>query len=232
MRELALENPSSTRVFEKLGIDYCCGGNISLEHACQAANVGINQVLVFLEKAQAAPAMQKDRDWQIEPLAALVAHIQSNHHKYTRDEIARLMPLLEKVCLVHGKRHSELLMAKSEFRALAQELSLHMMKEEMVLFPYIVRMEEAVIASEPVLPAPFGTVQNPIAAMEREHDSAGDLLRSLRTLTNGYTPPANACVSYRTLYAALKEFEQDLHHHIHLENNLLFPRAVEMKAKH
>lgn len=232
VRELALENPSSTRVFEKLGIDYCCGGNISLEHACQAANVGIDQVLDSLEKAQTAPAMQKDRDWQIELLAALIAHIQSTHHKYTRGEIARLMPLFEKVCSVHGNRHSELLMAKSEFRVLAQELSLHMMKEEMVLFPYIVRMEEAAIASEPVLPAPFGTVQNPIAAMAREHDSAGDLLRSLRTLTNGYTPPANACVSYKTLYAALGEFEQDLHQHIHLENNLLFPRAVEMEARH
>jgi regulator of cell morphogenesis and NO signaling len=104
-----------------------------------------------------------------------------------------------------------------------------MMKEEMVLFPYIERMEEAVIEGEPILPAPFGTVQNPAAAMAREHDSAGDLLRRLRTLTNNYTPPQDACVSYKTLYSTLEEFERDLHEHIHLENNGLFPRAIEME---
>src|SRR5262245_34949682 len=108
VRELALENPSSTRVFEKLGIDYCCGGNISLEQTCRTASLDIDQVVDSLEKAQATPAMQKDRDWQIEPLAALIAHIQSTHHKYTCEEIARLDPLFKKVCAVHGKNHPEL----------------------------------------------------------------------------------------------------------------------------
>jgi len=109
---------------------------------------------------------------------------------------------------------------------------MHMMKEEMVLFPYVVRMEKAVLQKEPVLPAPFGTVQNPVSMMMHEHDSAGEALRVMRKASGGYMPPADACASYQTLYRALVEFEADLHQHIHLENNILFPRAIEMEKKH
>jgi regulator of cell morphogenesis and NO signaling len=105
-----------------------------------------------------------------------------------------------------------------------------MMKEEMVLFPYIVRMEESVIQKEPVVPPPFGTVQNPVAMMIHEHDSAGEALRAMRQATAAYTPPGDACISYQTLYTALERFEKDLHQHIHLENNILFPRAIEMES--
>jgi len=228
--ELALENPAATRVFEKLGIDYCCGGNQSLEQACRAANVPVDQVLDSLEMAeQTTRAAQNIHDWQGEPLADLTAHIISTHHKYTREEIARLGPLFEKVCSVHGKNHPELLDARASFAGLAQELTNHMMKEEMVLFPYIVRMEEAVIQKEPVLPPPFGSVQNPISMMEHEHDSAGNALRAMRQASGDYAPPADACISYQTLYKALSEFEADLHQHIHLENNILFPRAIAME---
>ena len=230
VRELALENPAATRVFEKLGIDYCCGGNQSLEQACRAANLPVDQVLDSLEMAeQTTRAAQKIHDWQREPLGELVAHIISTHHKYTREEIARLGPLLEKVCSVHGKNHRELLDIRASFAGLAQELTMHMMKEEMVLFPYIVRMEEAVLQYEPVLPPPFGRVQNPVSMMEQEHESAGAALRAMRQASSGYTPPADACVSYQTLYKVLLEFEADLHQHIHLENNILFPRAVAME---
>ncbi|MBZ5704133.1 MAG: iron-sulfur cluster repair di-iron protein [Acidobacteriia bacterium] len=233
VRELALENPSATRVFEKLGIDYCCGGSQSLEQACRAANLPMDQVLDSLEMAeQAARAAQKVHDWQREPLADLVAHISSTHHKYTREEIARLGPLFDKVCSVHGKNHPELLQVRVSFRGLAQELTMHMMKEEMVLFPYIVRMEEAVIQNEPALPPPFGSVQNPVAMMEQEHESAGNALRAMRAASAGYTAPPDACVSYQTLYKALAEFEADLHQHIHLENNILFPRAIAMEQVH
>ena len=233
VRELALENPAATRVFEKLGIDYCCGGNKSLEQACRAANLPMDQVLDSLETAkQATRAAQKDRDWQREPLPDLIAHISDAHHTYTRTEIARLGPLFDKVCSVHGKNHPELLQVRASFRGLAQELTMHMMKEEMVLFPYVLRLEEAVIRREPVLPPPFGSVVNPISMMEHEHDSAGNALRAMRHASSGYVPPTDACVSYQTLYQALADFEADLHQHIHLENNILFPRAIAMEHVH
>jgi regulator of cell morphogenesis and NO signaling len=229
VRELALENPSSTRIFEKLGIDYCCGGNVSLEQACRTANLDIDQVLESLEKAHATPA-RNERIWQIEPLVALIDHIQSTHHKYTREEIGRLGPLFEKVCTVHGKSHPELLQIHEIFEDLAQELSAHMMKEEMILFPYVTRMEAAVMKNEPIPRPPFGSVQNPVSMMEHEHDSAGNALRAMREATNGYSAPADACVSFQTLYRALSEFERDLRQHIHLENNVLFPRAVAIES--
>ncbi len=233
VRELALEIPEATRIFEKAGIDYCCGGGKSLGEACAAANLSVDEVVDSLEFAeQAARTKQKDRNWQAEPLADLVAHINSTHHKYTREEIARLGPLFDKVVSVHGKNHPELQHIRATFRGLAQELTMHMMKEEAVLFPYIVRMEESVIQREPVLPPPFGSVQNPVAMMMHEHDSAGEALRAMRQASAGYTPPDDACISYQTLYRALGDFEKDLHQHIHLENNIMFPRAIEMEQVH
>jgi len=233
VRELALENSAATRVFEKLGIDYCCRGSQSLEQACRAANLPIGEVLDSLEAAQlASQRTAADHDWQRAPLSDLIAHINNTHHKYVREEIARLKPLFEKVCSVHGKNHPELPRIQATFAGLAQELTMHMMKEEMVLFPYLLGMEEAVLQKEPVLPAPFGTVQNPVSMMMHEHDSAGEALRFMRKASGGYTPPPDACASYQTLYRALAEFEADLHQHIHLENNILFPRAIEMEKKH
>jgi regulator of cell morphogenesis and NO signaling len=231
VRELALENPASTRVFERLGIDYCCGGNKSLDEACRSANLNIDQVLDSLEKAEQADLeRQNDQDWQAEPLAALIGHIKNTHHKYTREEIARLGPLFAKVSSVHGKNHPELVEMHRVFEGLAQELSGHMMKEEMILFPFIARMEAARIGQEAMPPAPFGSVQNPVAMMEHEHDSAGNALRAMREASCGYTAPGDACISYQTLYKALAEFEADLHQHIHLENNILFPRAIAMET--
>jgi regulator of cell morphogenesis and NO signaling len=193
----------------------------------------VDQVIDSLELAEEdARAKQKDRNWQREPLADLVAHINSTHHKYTREEIARLGPLFDKVVSVHGKNHAELQHVRAAFRGLAQELTMHMMKEEAVLFPYIVRMEESVIQKETVLPPPFGSVQNPVSMMMHEHDSAGEALRTMRQASAGYTAPGDACISYQTLYKALADFEKDLHQHIHLENNILFPRAIEMERSH
>ena len=232
VRDLALEIPAATRVFEKLGIDYCCGGKRSLEEACLAGNLQVQSVLESLEKARSeASSREAEAPVAGGALADLIAYINSTHHKYTRAEIARLGPLFEKVCSVHGEKHPELLDLREKFRLLAQELSVHMMKEEMILFPYIERMEESNTEGTPVLPAPFGTVQNPVAAMTHEHDSAGNLLRAIRNLTDNYQPPTNACTSFRTLYSALHEFERDLHQHIHLENNVLFPRAVAMERE-
>ena len=204
-----------------------------LDEACRAANLITDQVLESLRRAErSARAVQEEHSWQTEALADLIAHIKTTHHKYTRQEIARLDPLFDKVCSVHGKNHAELLQIRGTFHGLAQELTTHMMKEEMVLFPYIVRMEEATIEKEPIVPAPFGTVQNPVSMMEHEHDSAGNALRGMRQASNDYSAPPDACVSYQTLYKALAAFETDLHQHIHLENNILFPRAIAMEKGH
>jgi regulator of cell morphogenesis and NO signaling len=230
VRKFAVENPAATRIFEKFGIDYCCGGNQSLEQACEKANISIDSVLDTLEMAdETARAAQEVRDWNHEPLSQLIAHIKRTHHKYTREETVRLTALLQKVCSVHGKNHPELYQIRAVFAGLSQELTTHLMKEEMVLFPFIERMEEAVIQSEPVLPAPFGSLQNPVAMMKHEHDSAGGALSAIRKASGEFTPPADACISYQTLYKALAAFEADLHQHIHLENNILFPRAIAME---
>jgi regulator of cell morphogenesis and NO signaling len=233
VRELVLENAAATKVFERLGIDYCCGGNRTLEQACHAANVSVDQVLKSLEEAQlSSPASSQGRNWQTEPLDGLISHITNTHHKYTREATARLAPLFDKVCSVHGANHPELLELRDVFNGLTQELTVHLMKEEMVLFPYIIRVEEAVIEKAPILPPPFGTVRNPVAMMEHEHDSAGRALRAMREISHDYAAPSDACISYQTLYKALAELEADLHQHIHLENNILFPRAIEMEKAH
>lgn len=228
VRELALENPAATRVFERLHIDYCCGGGRSLGEACCTAGVSVEQVLEALAEQPAGSA--EARDWSGAPLAELIDHIRNTHHMYTKEAIERIPLLIEKVAAAHGARHPELRRVGMVFEGLAQELGTHLMKEEMVLFPYIVRLEEAVLAGEPPLPPPFGTVRNPVRMMEHEHDSAGEALAQLRSLTDGYAAPSDGCATYQTLYRALAEFETDLHQHIHLENNILHPRAVELEG--
>jgi regulator of cell morphogenesis and NO signaling len=233
VRDLALETPGAARVFEILGIDYCCGGKQTLEQACRAASLPVGEVLDALElSSPSGQVSPKDSDWQSVPLADLISHIKNTHHQYTRQEITRVGPLFDKVCSVHGNNHPELLQLRETFRGLAQELTTHLMKEEMVLFPYIERMEESVLQKEPILPPPFGTVRNPVSMMEHEHDSAGKALRSLRATSQGYSAPPDGCVSYQTLYKTLAEFEADLHQHIHLENNILFPRAIALESAH
>jgi len=229
VRELALENPAATRVFEKLGIDYCCGGGQTLEQACRTAAVLLERVMDSLASAGHTAATAPSKDWQTEPLADLIGHIKDTHHKFVREELARLTPLFDKVCSKHGQKHPELQNMRTTFGGLTNELTTHLMKEEVILFTYIERMEEASLSHEPVVPAPFGTVRNPVAMMVHEHDGAGDALRSLRQASDGYQAPVDACMSFRTLYQALAAFESDLHQHIHLENNILFPRAIAME---
>ncbi len=226
VRELALEIPAATKIFEKLHIDYCCGGNRPLDEACRSVGVDVENVIKALESPE---SVSGNRDWATEPLGELVDHIRTTHHAYTREAIARIPLLLDKVCSKHGQNHPELSEIQAKFDALGAELSTHLMKEEMVLFPYIVRMEEAVLSGDPVIPPPFGTVRNPVRMMVAEHDGAGDLLREIRAASRDFVPPADACMTYQTLYRALEEFEADLHQHIHLENNILFPRALAME---
>jgi regulator of cell morphogenesis and NO signaling len=189
----------------------------------------VDQVLKSLETAVAEPVKPSERELRAGSLAELIAHILQTHHVYVRREVPELEKLIEKVHAKHGGNHPELQQIRGVFHGLAQELATHMMKEEAVLFPYIERMEESVVQHEPIFPAPFGTIANPVRMMEHEHDNAGAALKALRGASRDYTPPSDACTSYQALYTGLANFEKDLHQHIHLENNVLFPRAVEME---
>jgi len=226
VRELATELPNATRIFEKLGIDYCCGGHKSLEEACKTANASVDRVLLALEQGvDASVSDTAGRDWSSAPLPELVDHIINTHHAYVKSELPRLEALIAKVVRVHGKNHPELETVQTAFTALGQELSAHLMKEEQILFPFVKHMSSANDCG----PSCFGTVQNPIRVMMMEHDGAGEKLREMRQATSNYTLPADTCFSYGTLFGALQDFERDLHQHIHLENNILFPRAIALE---
>lgn len=232
VREIALETPSSIRVFESLGIDYCCGGKRSLGDACSHAAVAMTQVLDLLEKAERDSQVREPGDWNARPLHEIIAHIAGTHHAFVRRETPRIESFFAKVVAKHGPLHPEVVQMEPLFIAVGQELSTHMMKEEQMLFPYIQQMEEAVRAGRPVPPAFFGSVRRPIANMVAEHEDAGALLARIRALSNGFTPPEGACPTFVALYRGLEDFERDLHRHVHLENNILFPRAVAMEEQH
>lgn len=229
VREIAIENPATIRVFETLGIDYCCGGKRSLSDACAHAQVPMERVLELLAGAGKHEDFEDAAGWDDARLASLTRHIVATHHDFVRNEIPRLQALLTRVINRHGDTHPEVAQIEELFLAVSQELSTHMMKEEQVLFPYIERMEAAVLAGQRRPPAFFGSVTGPISSMVADHDDAGALLIRIRSLSSDYTPPEGACPTYRGLYQGLLEFERDLHHHVHLENNILFPRAIEME---
>ncbi len=228
--EIAGQIPGATREFEKLGIDYCCGGSRTLGDACAAINLPLDEVLSRLQQGLASCGPE-NKDWQNAMLADLIEHITRTHHVFVHQECPRIEALAAKVAGVHGNRHPELAQVQEIFSALAAELHVHLMKEEQVLFPYVLRMEENTLAGEAAPPSCFGTVTNPIRMMMQEHDGAGEALRTLRAITKDYALPEGACASYRALYEALPAFEADLHQHIHLENNILFPRAVAIEGK-
>lgn len=229
VREIALNQPSSIRVFEKFGIDYCCGGRKSLAEACGTGSLEVGLVIAALEAAEREPVDQVE-NWGEKSLESLSVHIVATHHAYVKRELPRLALLAEKVVNRHGSAKSELPMVAAALAQLDEELTHHLAKEEAVLFPYIADLERAVAAGASAPSSCFGTVANPIAMMTQEHDAAGTLLAKIRTLSKNFTTPEDACPTFHAFYAGLKEFEQDLHQHIHLENNLLFPRAIELEA--
>jgi regulator of cell morphogenesis and NO signaling len=228
--DLAVEIPGATRVFESLGIDYCCGGQRPRADACAAAGVKLDDVKNSLEMTTAAHAQYEEPNFLTATLAELINHIVEKHHLFTKSEVERLRALTDKVHGVHGQNHPELGQLRSLLRSLSAELEPHMMKEEHVLFPFVMGMEDAVRNGRPVPLPPFGTVANPVRMMMMEHETAGAILKEMRVISGDYKTPPDACISYQTLYQALDAFERDLHQHIHLENNILFPRAVEMEA--
>jgi regulator of cell morphogenesis and NO signaling len=218
--ELVAERPARSRVFEELGIDYCCGGKLSLAEAC--ARKGLDPDDVGRRLAAAAPA-EPESDWRSAPLAGLCDHIVRTHHAYLRRELPRLRGLLAKLARVHGDRHPELRGVLTVFGPFADELTAHMAKEEWVLFPLIARIESGDVPRTP-------RVLQPIAVMEAEHDDAGRALAEMRRLTGGFAVPADGCNTYRAALAGLAELEADMHAHVHKENNILFPRAAQLVA--
>ncbi len=221
-REIALRNPGAVPIFESLGIDYCCGGSRPLREACERAQVDWEHLVQLLQTVDAPPDPSA-ADWTAEPLDALTCHIVGQHHAYVRRTAPQIRQWLDKVVAKHGPAHPELEEIRALFTTLSEELFAHMMKEERILFPHLDRLAAA--------PAFFGSVEAPISRMLAEHDDAGDLLAKIRGLSQSYRPPENACPTYRALYHGLAEFERDLHQHVHLENNILFPRALEFERR-
>jgi len=232
VREVAIELPQSTRLFETLKLDYCCGGNRPLTEACASIGIEVGEVMGMLESvSQSEPQGNGAVDFQKLPLSELIAHILDTHHVFTKQEMTRLELLSKKVISAHGENHPELHKVGALFETLCADLKPHMFKEEQILFPYISALASASLENSAAPFAPFGTVNNPIRMMMMEHDAAGEILRELRTVTSDYRTPSDGCISYHTLYEALEAFEKDLHQHIHLENNILFPRAIELETR-
>ena len=217
-------HPQTSRVFESLQIDYCCGGGKLLEQACRDRQLDPQQILLQLEQTIDG-ADEPTNDWLNAPLVELCDHIEQTHHAYLREELPRLTEMVAKVVAAHGENHPELATVQEVFNSLRAELEPHMFKEEQVLFPAIRQLEQS--ADDPSFP--FGTVANPIRMMEQEHDDAGYALSRLHTLTRDYHIPEGACNTYRAMLAGLRHLEKDMHRHVHKENSILFPRAIELE---
>lgn len=228
--EIAAEHPASARVFEKHQIDFCCGGKVPLDDACRARGIDPVELRAELARAVAAPEPGA-RDWNAAKLADLIGHITGTHHEYLKSELPRLSMLFEKVMRAHGEKHGAMIGPLSEvYAGLRDELEAHLMKEERVLFPLIESMEAARASGHAPGPSHCGSVNNPIRVMMHEHDSAGNALARMREITSNYALPDGICNTFRALWFELQEMERDLHRHIHLENNILFPRAAKLEA--
>lgn len=228
--ELVAKDYRTAGVFKKFGIDFCCGGGISIEEACRKKNIHPENVLNELKKLyEEKPTPQNDYDkWD---LGFLIDYIVNVHHKYVEENIPLLLEFSKKVARVHGDANPEVIRIHELVQESVNELVPHMKKEELILFPYIKKLEEAAKNNLPAPVPPFGTVQNPVNAMIHEHDMVGEYFKEMEKISNNFLPPEHACNTYRVLYAKLKEFYEDLILHIHLENNILFPKAIALEKK-
>jgi len=226
--QFVAEDYRTAAVFSKYKIDFCCNGNKTIEDACLKKGIDSN---VLMEELNAVINTNTNEtiDYKSWPIDLLAEYIEKKHHRYVEEKIPVLRQFLDKLCRVHGERHPELLKINELFTASAGELATHMKKEELILFPFIKKMVKAKLENIAVLSPQFGTVENPIAMMMEEHDNEGQRFRDIAELTDNYNPPADACNTYKVTFAMLEEFEKDLHLHIHLENNILFPEAIKLE---
>jgi len=227
--QVVTENIKTSHVFKKHGIDFCCGGGISIEKACEKNKVDLDSLLNDLQQIDEQPNRNYDyNNWE---LSFLLDHIIHVHHSYVEEQLPILLQYAEKVAKVHGHHYTEVLQINHLFKEIAAELSSHLKKEEQILFPYVKQLIQIEKEGKKVEQIPFGTVNNPIAMMEEEHESAGTIFKEIAELTNNYTPHPETCNTFKALYAGLKEFEEDLHQHIHLENNIVHPKAIALENK-
>ena len=230
LADVAATSLSAVRTLERHGLDYCCGGKQTLDEACAATGVKPESVMKEIEEAQGAA--ESEREWPTAPLDEIVKHIVGTHHEYLKLELPALGSRMNKVLSVHGPKDQQTLNRLAEvFGALRAEMEAHMQKEELMLFPVITQYGRAETVGRPLQQIPFGTVANPIGVMEREHEGAGGALKDIRELTHGFEYPSYACSTVRALFDGLKALEADLHVHIHLENNILFPRNIALERR-
>lgn len=232
VRELALAGKHIREALESIGIDTCCGGGKPLAEAVREASLEMDAVRARLHEAAAAaesePEDKQERDWRQASLTELTDHIEQNHHAFLRKVLPHISERFGKVIQAHGKNHGDMLReVNSSFNGLREEIEAHLMKEEQILFPHLREMSAALAAGESLPPMHCGSVASPIRQMEHEHEKAGAALSTMRTRTSEYELPNDACPTFAGLYHDLQALESDLHQHIFLENNILFPRAEE-----
>lgn len=225
--QLVTERPSRARVFERVGIDYCCGGGKTLDAACAAKGLQAGAVLQELRESDAARGPEPVTDWQAKGAAALADHVEQTHHDFLKRELPRLTALTTKVAAVHGGGNASLVELRDVYAGFAGEMMEHMMKEEKVLFPWIRALASG--QSPPAHSAVCSGIKNPVRMMMAEHEDSGAALEKMRSLTNGFTPPPQACNTYRAMLAGLAELESDTHTHVHKENSILFPMALKLE---
>ena len=224
--EVVAENIKTAHVFKKHGIDFCCGGGVSIEKACEKKELDYQIVKSELLQVDNAPKAYDYNSWSLD---FLIDHIINIHHTYVEESIPLILQYANRVAHVHGHHYSEVVQINKLFTDVAHELSAHLKKEELILFPYVKKLIQLQKEKAKLKTPPFETVNNPIHMMETEHESAGDIFKVIAELSNNYTPPEGACNTFKALYAKLDEFEQDLHRHIHLENNILHPKAIQLE---
>jgi regulator of cell morphogenesis and NO signaling len=229
--EMVTEDFRTAEVFSKFGIDFCCGGKDPLEETCSRKGIDVHEVKQVLKELEENTFQGDTPDYNSWELDFMVDYIVNTHHTYVAGALPQLDELTAKVASVHGDSHPEVVKIASLYSAIADELRMHMQKEENILFPYIKQMAIAKRNNESIQPSPFGTIANPIKMMEMEHESAGGNMLSINGLSNGFSTPEDACNTYHVLYAKLQEFEADLHRHIHLENHILFPKAIALESE-
>jgi regulator of cell morphogenesis and NO signaling len=221
--DIALHFPQSIAIFNRYNIDYCCNGKKSFVQVCEKARLNPETIWNEVQERQRNSGVDNHLNFESWEPSLLIDFIVQHHHQYVRESIPQLEALLNKVCSVHGVDQPQLFAIRNDFSALADELLNHLPKEENVLFPAIKRMSKNEESD-------FVNLQAPVSMMEHEHETAGKLIKSIRSLSDNYTPPANACLSFQMTYKLLQEFENDLMQHIHLENNILFPKALELQS--
>ena len=228
--QLVAANYKTADVFKKYGVDFCCGGNISITQAAEKFGAPVTALLQDLEKVSTREDMESVLLQKL-PLDALIDHIVEQHHAFVRENVESIPPYLAKLADVHGGNHPELIEVEKLFTQAAAALTRHIEEEEQILFPYIKELVKAKAKGEAPVRKGFGTIANPIASMHDDHDAEGERFRSISALTKGYTLPEDGCNTYRAGLAKLEAFENDLHRHIHLENNILFPKALDLEKK-